>query len=313
MENIEKNIYEIENLRCSYDGEDIVLHIEHLDIPEKKIVFFVGKSGIGKSTILETLGFMNNTINIKNVNKEDVNREECVTFKYDGESVFNVWRLNSKNRDKALSELRKNFSFIFQQDNLMPNFSAKQNVMITAMLQGKTYKVAEDEADEIIKKLWEGEIDKEKELNETTKNFQQNSKLSNVKDRPISKWSGGEKQRLAFARAIIPNFSVLFGDEPTGNLDSATAVCLMDVLKKAVENKATAIIVSHDIKLAVDYADIIVLILNKPTLSTMSKRKSVGCINHDSIYKKENNVYWDHCGEKIEKETLCKVLCDKLK
>lgn len=280
-------IYEIRNLNCSYDRKRIVLHIEDLCIPKKNIVFIVGRSGIGKSTILETLGFMNNTI-------EGVNKEDEVTFMYNGSSVYNVWHKCKNSAVPKLSELRKNFSFIFQQDNLMPNFSAKQNVMITAMLQGKTYKTAEEEADKIIRKLWKDEIENGKELYETTKTFQQNSKLSNVKDRPISEWSGGEKQRLAFARAIIPNFSVLFGDEPTGNLDEKTADCLMSVLKNSVIDKeATAIIVSHDIRLSVKYADRIVFI--------QSEQNGGGCINNRSIYVYEEDCQkWVCAGNKIE-------------
>ena len=290
-----EDMYVIENLKCSYDGEDIVLYIERLNIPYGKIVFFVGRSGIGKSTILETLGFMNNTIYDSN---------DSSKFVYKGENVLNAWKF--WNDEKMSAFKNNNFSFVFQQNNLMPNFSALQNVMITAMIQGKSYMEAEDEAQRIINMLWGIDAGEERK---------------NEKDKPISEWSGGEKQRLAFARAILPKFSVIFGDEPTGNLDASTAERLMKVLVDSLsikkneekDNNATAIIVSHDIKLAVDNADMIVFIQNKPVLNTISKRKFIGYINDESIYKKDNDV-WYHLGQKIEKkECIYNELLDKLK
>jgi putative ABC transport system ATP-binding protein len=74
--------------------------------------------------------------------------------------------------------------------------------------------------------------------------------------------SGGQQQRLAFARAILPDFSVLFGDEPTGNLDGVNAVKVMEILSKKMTelDEASAIIVTHDMHLAVTFADVIIKI-----------------------------------------------------
>lgn len=271
-------LYEIKNLNCSYDKKKIVLHIEQLCIQKGKIVFFVGRSGIGKTTILETLGFMSNTI-------DGVNKGETFYYNYNGDDVRNVWKAKD-----LLSKLRKNFSFIFQQDNLMSNFSASENVMITAMIQGLSYNDAKDRTSNIFKCLgWEFE------------------------NKPVMKYSGGQRQRLAFARAIISNFSVIFGDEPTGNLDSESSKELMEVLACNVrnKNKATAIIVSHDIPLAVDYADMIVLIQKKQNGVT---DEEYGYIDDKSIYKKDEKTgEWSCCGNGIGKEGLCEELRRKLK
>ena len=79
--------------------------------------------------------------------------------------------------------------------------------------------------------------------------------------------SGGQRQRLAFIRAIITKYSILFADEPTGNLDWLNARILMDfLLKELKDNKSSAIIVSHDIDLAIEYADKIVYIEKKKTV-----------------------------------------------
>ena len=251
------NIFEILELKCSYDMnvEHSVLHIVNLVIPKGKIVFFVGPSGIGKSTILETLGLMNNTI--ASVKK----------FEYDGMDLSCAWKWS----DRRLSDFRnREYSFIFQENNLMPNFSAYENVMITAMFQGMS---KEESYQGTVKVLDYMQLPQE--------------------DRPIYSYSGGQRQRLAFARAILPNFSVLFGDEPTGNLDSGSAERLMNILTAKVrERHSTAIIVSHDLKLACEYADMIVNIRK-------SDSGQFGIIDDYSCYHKEDTGEWSWTNSKL--------------
>lgn len=231
-------LFEIKNLRCSYDKKyrenlsRVVLEIQHLAIPRGKKIFIVGESGIGKSTILETLGMMNNTI---------VPGDETRFVFYDGEKETDLKEMWRKG-DKKLSDFRlKHYSFIFQSTNLMKNFTAYENIAFTRMLQGysrfscfqRTKKVLEDLGLEHVEPT-----------------------------RMAQELSGGQQQRLAFARAILPEFSVLFGDEPTGNLDAENAVRVMEILTNKLNEHegASAIIVSHDMHLAVTFADVIVKI-----------------------------------------------------
>ena len=84
-------------------------------------------------------------------------------------------------------------------------------------------------------------------------------------NRKAQELSGGQQQRIAFARAIIPDFTVLFGDEPTGNLDSENAMRAMTLLSSKLNDipDSSAIIVSHDMHLAITFADVVIKVRRK--------------------------------------------------
>jgi len=233
-------LFEISDLHCSYDKNyregisKIVLEIRRLVLPRGKKIFIVGESGIGKSTILEVLGLMNNTI---------VPAPGSRFFFYgnDGKKtdLVDLWK---RGDDDELSAFRRDhFNFIFQSTNLMRNFTAYENISITRMLQGYTREESFARAAEVLQDLGLGHVGR---------------------DRMAQELSGGQQQRLAFARAVIPDFTVLFGDEPTGNLDSENAVKAMELLSARLSSGkgSSAIIVSHDMPLAVGFADLIVKI-----------------------------------------------------
>ena len=238
-----EKLFNINNLRCSYDKpfvegySKVVLEIKRIVIPRGKKVFIVGESGIGKSTILEVVGMMNNTI---------VDNEESVFqyFERDGACVdlLDMWR---RNRDSELSEFRlKHFNFIFQSTNLMRNFTAYENIAITRLLQGYPIEETFQMVEGVLADLGIHGLGRERNAQEL---------------------SGGQQQRIAFARAIIPDFEVLFGDEPTGNLDGENAMRAMETLAQKLNNipGSSAIIVSHDMHLATTFADIVVKVRKK--------------------------------------------------
>lgn len=264
------NLFEIENLRCSYDKHyeegrsKVVLEIKHLVLPRGKKVFIVGESGIGKSTILETLGLMNNTIV---PDGENCRFEFC---KEDGTKV-DLKRMWQTGGDKELSQFRmKNYSFIFQSTNLMRNFTAYENVAFTRMLQGYS----------------------QYSCFQRTKNIMGDLGLEHVDEhRMAQELSGGQQQRLAFARAILPDFTVLFGDEPTGNLDAENALRVMRVLSAKLDDveevtngESSAIIVSHDMHLAVTFADVVIKI-----------RKAIRPKEHDEDEEVTYGIIDDSC------------------
>lgn len=236
-------LFEIKNLRCSYDKvfvegrSKIVLEINRLDIPRGKKVFIVGESGIGKSTILEVIGMMNNTIvssagSVFNYYEKDGN---CI-------NLLGMWE---RNKDSELSEFRlKHFNFIFQSTNLMRNFTAYENIAITRLLQGYALEDTFQKVESTLADLGIPGLGRERSAQDL---------------------SGGQQQRIAFARAILPDFTVLFGDEPTGNLDGENAMKAMDTLARKLNDipGSSAIIVSHDMHLATMFADIVIKVRRK--------------------------------------------------
>ena len=257
-------LFEISGLKCSYDKSSrdrkIVLEIRHLVIPKGHKVFIVGESGIGKSTILEVLGLMNNTI---------VPDPDTRFLFYGTEGTVDILELWKRNDDRELSDFRRrHFNFIFQSTNLMRNFTAYENISITRMLQGYDRKSSFARASKVLEDLGLGHLDE---------------------NRMAQELSGGQQQRLAFARAVIPDFSVLFGDEPTGNLDSDNAVRAMKLLSdKLNELKgSSAIIVTHDMHLATAFADIIIKI-RKETKTSGPDKDDVsfsGLIDQNCVYE----------------------------
>ena len=269
-----KPLYEIEKLRCSYDKHyqegisKVVLEIEHLTIPRGKKIFIVGESGIGKSTILETLGLMNNTMVV------DPKKSKFIFYDEHPVDLVSLWH---KKGEKLLADFRlKHYSFIFQSTNLMRNFTAFENIAFTRMLQGYTKYSCFKRVRKVLIDLGLEHIDEERMVHEL---------------------SGGQQQRLAFARAILPDFTVLFGDEPTGNLDAENAVRVMQVLSEKMDeqNGASAIIVSHDMHLAVTFADVIIKIRKeiRPKRHEYDEDVTYGVIDDTCVYvPDEDSTCW---------------------
>lgn len=263
-------VFKIKNLQCAYKTNPPVLRLDALEIPRAKLIFIIGKSGIGKSTFIETLGLMNKTILAE--------EKTSILFfpKANDESIElkNSWSLLNAER----ANFRKNhFSFIFQNTNLMPNFSAGENMMISLLVKGVSKAQAAKEVKKVMAKL---------------------SLESSVFDKKITELSGGQRQRLAFVRAITRDFTVLYGDEPTGNLDETTANELMQTLKDLIQaQQKTGIIVSHNLPLACKFADLIIPISMQETKNGQMK----GSIKSENILHNNSGVLQKSNGEVISK------------
>lgn len=237
-------LFELKNVTCGYQGHE-VLRIEELTLPKVPLTFILGPSGIGKSTLLEMLGLMSNTY-----------RGKGDSFRYNGElDLMHFWQWSST----AQSQFRRNnFSFVFQQTNLIENLSIMENLCIPLMIQGYGY-------DEAARKV--------------AVTAEKMNLAPALLSRKSSEVSGGQLQRAAFTRALSTDFQVLFGDEPTGNLDHENSRTLMGLLKQNLEERnAAAVVVSHDVGLAEAYADCIVTLEQTVTNGRPSGRLSNNCI-----------------------------------
>lgn len=289
---------------CSYDPHKIVLSIEKLQIFENELVFFIGPSGVGKSTLLETLGLMNNTVKNSSYEIFELNFSKSKDFE-------SIWNNNNLKND-----LRKNhFSFIFQDDNLFDSMSVIENAVSAKVIQSNDMKIIYTKAlilfGKLLYDLFDDSIDCEismkicnTELNDSQKvRLINESSIYNLSifkrllKRNVSELSGGQKQRLSFIRAIITDYKLLFADEPTGNLDVKKAEEAISNLKNQLVNRS-AVVVSHDLSLAIKFADKIIAI---------RKENNIGVIDSNSIFVRENSN-WIHKDKILSNDTAMKTL-----
>ena len=206
---IAKNIHK-------YYGDTEVLKGVNLTINKGEIVAIVGPSGAGKTTLLQILGTID-----KPSPKGDF------TLEINGIALQNL-------NDKTIAAIRnEHIGYIFQFHQLLPEFSALENICIPAFIGKKDRKETEQKAKELLKFLGLEE---------------------RMKHKP-NELSGGEQQRVAVARALINNPSIILADEPSGNLDSSSAESLHKLffeLRKKYNQ--TFVIVTHNQDLA-DMAD----------------------------------------------------------
>ncbi len=265
-------VFTIRNLYCAYTGnkEESVLHIPELDVYKGEILFLLGASGSGKSTLIEVLGLMNNTIA----------QGEISFYPNGGSNVVELHSLWQSKSTEQLAEVRKShMSFIFQNTNLMENFTAYENICLSQMIQsGAEQQRAMDSARELMNKVGLPET----EVSAATLSVN---------------LSGGQRQRVSFVRALNSGFSVLFGDEPTGNLDEKNANELLGIIRQNISHGATAIIVSHDIELAMRHATRIVCL-------TKSAGKKISEILPQNIFERSQWENLDAAGENKFRERI---------
>ena len=198
----------IDNISKSY-GTLKVLDNVSLAVKQGELVSIVGASGAGKTTLLQIIGTLD--------------RPDSGTILYDNTDV-------TKLKDRDLARFRnEHIGFVFQFHNLLPEFTALENVCMPAFIKGTPQKEAETEAMELMRFL---NID------------------SRAAHKP-SQLSGGEQQRVAVARALINHPSVVLADEPSGNLDSRHARELHQLFFSLRDRyQQTFIIVTHNEELA---------------------------------------------------------------
>lgn len=190
-------------------GDLKVLKGIDIEVNDREVVSIVGASGAGKTTLLQIIGTLD--------------KPDSGTIFYNGADI-------SKLKGKSLASFRNsNIGFVFQFHQLLPEFTALENVCIPAYIAGKNNAEAEARAAELLGFL----------------------NLSDRLEHKPSELSGGEQQRVAVARALVNNPSVILADEPSGNLDSENKNELHKLFFKLRDTFGqTIIIVTHDQQLA---------------------------------------------------------------
>ena len=199
------------NIHKYYDDLHVLKGVD-VHIKKGEVVSVVGASGAGKTTLLQILGTLDKP-------SADASTELLIN----GEAILKL-------SDKNLSKFRnQHLGFIFQFHQLLPEFTALENVCIPAFIANKNKKETEAEAKKLLEYLG----------------------LSHRINHKPSELSGGEQQRVAVARALINKPSVIFADEPSGNLDTQTAENLHQLFfKLRNEMGQTFVIVTHNEELA---------------------------------------------------------------
>lgn len=199
---------EIKNIHKSFGQLEVLKGID-LSIKKGEIVSIVGPSGAGKTTLLQIIG----TLDKPN----------------EGEVMINDTNISKLSNNKLSDFRNQHIGFVFQFHQLLPEFTALENIMIPAFIGGVSKSVAKQKAEELLE-------------------FMQ------LKDRAHHKpneLSGGEKQRVAVARALINNPEVILADEPSGSLDSKNKRELHQLFFDLRDKYGqTFVIVTHDEELA---------------------------------------------------------------
>jgi putative ABC transport system ATP-binding protein len=241
MKKSEEIIIHLDNVSRYYHmGESVVKAVDGINLSIKKgdFVAVMGPSGSGKSTSMHLIGSL------------DVPTKGHIYL--DGHDISSL-------HESDLAQIRgKNIGFIFQQFNLIPTLTVKENVMLPLSLQGTSLEEREEKVNALLKKM---------ELTERADHFP-------------NQISGGQQQRVAIARALANDPEVILADEPTGNLDTKTGEIVMEYLEKLNDEGKTIVMVTHSPELVKEYADIVYWLkdgkIQKVTTKKSKSMKKVG-------------------------------------
>lgn len=201
------------DIRKSFGTLEVLKGVS-LQVQKGEILSVMGASGAGKTTLLQILGTLSTP--------------DKGTLEIDGTTVFSAGG-RSLHGDSLAAFRGRRIGFVFQAHHLFPEFTALENVMIPALIAGRSSQSARSDARRLLDMV---------------------GLTERITHKP-SELSGGEQQRVAIARALVNSPAVLFADEPTGNLDSATKqeiYSLLFELRKSLGQ--TFVIVTHDPELA---------------------------------------------------------------
>jgi cell division transport system ATP-binding protein len=198
-------LIKFENVTATY-AEKIGIFNLTFHIPKGELIFLMGPTGAGKSTVLRTI--------YKDVPIVDGN------LYINGEDVGNILR-------RHVPRFRRKIGMVFQDYRLIPDYTVFENISLPLQIEGETKKIIKDKVYGIMDKVG---------LTQKGNNYP-------------SQLSGGEKQRVSIARALVKNPLVILADEPTGNLDPNVSDEILDLLEISTESGASVLMSTHNFPL----------------------------------------------------------------
>jgi len=215
------NLIQLSNINKSFIAQKKVNVLKKLtyDFKKGKIYSLMGPSGSGKSSLLNILSL--------------IDRPSSGTIAIEG----NIINFNNSNKNDLLRA--KKIGIIYQQDNLLPDFTALENVYLASLADGNNRDISISRSKVLLKKVG----------------------LINRLNHYPSQLSGGEKQRIAIARALINDPQIILADEPTGSLDIRTAKSIFELLKKQINTNRLIIFATHN-RFFADKSDCLLEIVN---------------------------------------------------
>ncbi len=200
------NLIKISNINKSFEGTKKIKVLKKIsyDFKKGKIYSLMGPSGSGKSTLLNLLSL--------------IDRPNSGSILFENKMInFNQTAKNDILRANKIG-------IIYQQDNLLPDFTSLENIYLASLAAGNNKNDSILKAKKLLKKI----------------------RLSNRSNHYPSQLSGGEKQRVAIARAIINNPQIILADEPTGSLDQNNAIEIFELLKNQINSNRLIIFATHN-------------------------------------------------------------------
>lgn len=211
-----RTLIEVNNL-CKQFGDHVVLNGIHTEIKQGEVVAIIGPSGCGKSTFLRSLNLL-----------------EVPTS---GTICFEGTDITDSKVD--INKIRQKIGMVFQQFNLFPNYTIKENIMLAPVKLGLMSKVeASKKADELLERVG---------LSEKANSYPE-------------MLSGGQKQRIAIARALAMNPDVMLFDEPTSALDPEMVGEVLEIMRELAKDGMTMVVVTHEMGFAREVASRVLFI-----------------------------------------------------
>lgn len=202
-----QSIIEIRNICRRYKVGDTIVNAlagVDLEIYRNDYVAIMGPSGSGKSTLMNILG--------------------CLDTPTSGTYILNKTDVSHMDEDELAEVRNKEIGFVFQTFNLLPRYTALENVALPLIYSG---------------------VPKKKRMERAEKSLADVSLEDRMEHKP-NEMSGGQRQRVAVARALVNNPSIILADEPTGNLDSKTSIDIMRLFENIYAKGNTIIVVTHE-------------------------------------------------------------------